>query len=471
MDKLEKILHNFKDRKVLIVGDIMLDTYLKGEVSRISAEAPSPILKVDNEYNLLGGAGNVASNIVSLGGKAILFSFIGDDTQGEILKRLLKEHGIESFLDKDDKTTQKIRIISGNQQLARADREETKEKTFSQEFKTDLEKKAVEADVIVISDYNKGAITRDLMDFLKQFQQKIIVDPKPINKELYKDVFLITPNEKEIIEMTSVEDIEQAGNKLKEELRTNVLLTRGRNGMSLFSDKRVDIPTYAREVFNVVGAGDTAISALALAISSGASINEAAIIANYAAGITVEKEGTYSVSFSELASRILRRESKICDIEKLQRIVEDLKKKNKKIVWTNGCFDLLHIGHTRYLKEAKKLGDVLIVGINSDSSVRQLKGPTRPLQTESERAEILSSLDFVDYSIIFPELTVEKYLKELQPDFYVKGEDYSLESINQEEKKAMESYNGQIKFVQYVEGKSSSSLIEKATQQNNYSIK
>ena len=457
---MKELMNRFRQKKILIIGDLMLDTYLKGEVTRVSSEAPVPVIKIENEYHDIGGAGNVAANIVSLGGHATLFSFVGDDHAGIILKNLLLKQRIESIIETDEKTIQKIRLIGSNQQLARADHEIVKKRFFSRNAKSMLRQKASEADMIIVSDYAKGVINEDTMSIISEFKNKTIIDPKPANKELYKNVFLLTPNEKELFEMTSLSNLEEAGEKLKEELQANILVTRGKKGMSLFSDKQTNIPTYAKEVLNVTGAGDTVVAALALSIASGASISEAAIIANHAAGITVEKEGTYAVGFSELSSRILTKENKIVNFERLLELVDELKQKDKKIVWTNGCFDLLHVGHTRNLREAKKFGDILVVGLNSDESVRKLKGEGRPVQTERERAEILSSLEFVDYVIIFPELDPKKYLRELQPDIYTKGGDYSLETLqNDEEGKIVSSYGGEIKIIPFVEGKSTSNLL------------
>jgi len=282
MERTQAIMSNFKGKRILIIGDVMLDTYLKGNVERVSVEAPVPVVKIEQEYNMLGGSGNVASNIVSLGGRATLFAFTGNDSAGMYLKSLLDKQNIENYIELSEKTIQKIRIIGGNQQLARADQETTEDKVFSIETKSVLARKASEADIIIISDYAKGTINRDLMHFLSEYKHKIIVDPKPKNKSLYQNAFLITPNEKEVTEMTSILEVEKAGNKLKEDLQSNVLVTRGRKGMSLFSHNQINIPTFAREVFNVAGAGDTVIATLALSIASGASINEAAILANYA---------------------------------------------------------------------------------------------------------------------------------------------------------------------------------------------
>ncbi len=460
LDELE-ILNNFKEKNILVVGDIMLDTYYKGDVTRINVEAPVPIVKVEQEFHSLGGAGNVASNVVSLGGKATLFSFAGKDHQAEILRKLLDENKIESFLQEDEKTIQKIRVMGNNQQLARMDFEKIYNKIFKDEIKFKLKKRAQDADLIIISDYEKGTINEDLMSILSEFKKKIIVDPKPKNKALFKEVLLVKTNEKEIYDMTSLSNLDSAGKKLREELKTDILVTRGKNGMTLFSDKIINIPTYAKEVFDVTGAGDTAIAAIGLAIAGGASLNQAAIMGNHAAGIKVEKAGTYAVSLSELISKFIREESKVLNLDKLQRIVADLKKKRKKIVWTNGCFDLLHVGHIRYLKEAKKLGDLLIVGINSDESVKRLKGPSRPIQTEKERAEILSSLEFIDYVIIFAETTVEKYLSALKPDIYVKGGNYTVEFLeNHSDGKTVREYGGEIKTISLVEGRSTTKILE-----------
>jgi len=459
---LLKIIERFKEKNILVIGDIMLDKYIYGDVSRISPEAPVPVVKVKKESFALGGAANTALNIVELGGGVFLIGFIGKDKKAVILKKLLKKRKIPCFLESTLTTTQKTRIFGKEQQLLRFDEEETTEKIFTDKIKKKILRKAKEADIIIISDYAKGVITKDLMSLLMGYKRKMIVDPKPKNKILYRNAFLITPNEKESLEMASCSNIEEAGIRLKEELNSNVLITRGERGMLLFSDNKiVELPTYAREVYDVIGAGDTAIAALALSIASGSSLNESAVIANTAAGIAVEKKGTYPVSLKELKSKVLSEESKIVDFDDLKKIVEDYKKKNRKIIWTNGCFDLLHIGHIEYLQKAKNLGDILIVGLNSDSSVKALKGPGRPIQSQTERAEILSSLKFVDYILIFSETTVERYLKELKPDIFAKGSDYSLKAMSQKERKAMASCNGKIVFIPIVKGKSTSKMIEK----------
>lgn len=466
MNNLEIIMSNFPKKHILVVGDIMLDKYLEGDISRISQEAPVPIVSLKKEFYELGGAANVAANIVSLGGKVSLFGFAGNDTNGIVLKQLLVEKGIGCFLDETAITTEKTRILSSGQHLLRFDKEEINEKTFSDKIKQRLKEEAAKADIILVSDYAKGVVNSDLFQLLDEYNLKIIIDPKPKNKELYKKVFLITPNEKEAIEMADCSDPDLAGEMLSKELNSNVIVTRGKSGMTIFADRKTQIPTYAKEVFDVTGAGDTAIASLALAIASGASLEEAAIISNHAAGIAVEKKGTYQVRLSELKERIFSREKKVVSLEELKMKLEGEKRKGKKIVWTNGCFDLLHVGHTRYLKETKKLGDVLVIGLNSDSSVRTLKGPSRPIQTESERAEILSALEFVDYVVIYPELNSSRYIREVQPDIVTKGGDYK-EIKNEEERRALEEVGGKFVSLPFVEGRSTTNILKAINNPNN----
>ncbi|MBS3078644.1 bifunctional heptose 7-phosphate kinase/heptose 1-phosphate adenyltransferase [Candidatus Pacearchaeota archaeon] len=467
MNGFDKIMSSFENKKILVIGDLILDKYVYGNISRISPEAPVPILNVTDETYDLGGSGNVASNIVSLKGNVTLFAFVGKDNHAEILKKLCKEKNINCSLDENHSTITKSRICCKNQQIIRMDQEDINEKFFSKETKKKILSEAEKSDIIIVSDYLKGTITKDLVDLIFPFKSKTIVDTKPKHIHLFKGFFLIKPNEKEAKEMTGLSDIKEAGKKLMDELDSNILITIGEKGMLIFSKENlVEIPTFAREVYDVSGAGDTVIATLSLAISSKASLEEAAIIANYAAGIAVEKKGTYSVLLSELRSRIASKERKIVELEELKKLVHDYKIKNKKIVWTNGCFDILHIGHLKYLKEAKKLGDILIVGIDSDDSIRRLKGPERPINTELDRAEILAGMGFIDYVIIYPYQGVKDYLAILKPDFYVKGGDYNINTINQEERKVVESYNGKIILGINVPNKSTTNTIKKIKENN-----
>ncbi len=468
IDKLKKVLKGFENKNIVIIGDVMLDTYIHGSVDRISVEAPIMIHSSNGTNNTtygIGGAGNVASNISSLGGKAYIFSFIGNDEEGKILKNLFEEKNIEHFLDESRQTSNKTRFLVENwRQVFRHDREDLSEKIFSNNLKSNLLEKVNKADIIVISDYAKGTITKDLIDLLSEYRDKIIVDPKPKNKLLYSQSYLIKPNEKEIIGMYNSNNVEEAIRKLKKESNSNIILTRGKDGMMILtrdSDEIKSIPTYAKEVFNPSGAGDTVTATLALALASGASFEEAAVLANHAAGISVEKRDVYSVRFSELESKIIKEERKIVNLDELKIIVKDYRERGGKIVWTNGCFDLIHSGHVKYLKEAKKYGDILIVGLDSDESVRKLKGNDRPLNNENDRAEILSSLEPVDYVTIFQAGEDKRYVSELKPEIFAKGEDYTLEYLNSYIGNIINSYGGEIKLIPYIKGKSTTNLIER----------
>lgn len=465
MEKIREILNRFNSKKAVVIGDVMLDKYIYGEVSRINPEAPVPIVSVNKEIYEIGGAGNVASNISSLGGNVCLFGFVGKDKEADILRKLLLDRRINYFFDENNITTQKTRVLGRNQQIVRFDKEETIPKFFTQETKDILFEKSEEADIISVSDYAKGAITSDLVNFLSRFKKKIIFHPKPSNKNVsmncLKDVLLIIPNEKETLEMSGTQEISEAGNKLRKEFSTDLLVTRGEKGMTLFSDYKIEIPTYAKKIYDVQGASDTVVSAVSLAIASGASLEEAGIIANHAAGIAVERIGTYSVKLDELKNRILIGERKIVNFDELKKIVIDLKRQNKKIIWTNGCFDVLHAGHKYNFEKAKEKGDVLIVGLDSDDSVKMLKGPTRPIYKEKERIELLSSIEFIDYITVFSYGQVVEYLKELKPNVYVKSGDYTLETINQQERQIVESYGGEIYLPKGVSGLSTTSVIER----------
>ncbi len=458
MKRLIDILDNFSGKNIVVIGDVMLDKTLIGNVSRISPEAPVQIVNAEKEIFEPGGAANVAMNISSLGGNVSLFGFVGKDNNAEILSRMLDEKKVRHFFDENLLTILKMRIRSGNHQLLRVDYEETLPKTFSPMILELMKEEIIHSDMIVISDYAKGAVTPNLMNFLKSFGKRIIINPKPKNIPFYYNSFLIICNEKEALEMSSKGDINLAGRYLKENFNSNVIITRGEKGMRLFSDIEKEMPTYAKEVYDVMGAGDTVLATLSLAVSCGASLEESMILANQAAGISVSKVGTYQVKLDELKERICGEESKIKTFEELCDIVSDLKRKGKKIVWTNGKFDILHEGHVKYLKEARKFGNCLITGLNSDSSFGLLKG-RMPINNELQRAEVLSSN--VDYIIIFSEQDCTKYLSALKPDIYAKGGDYTINTINQEERKIVESYDGRIVIIDIGEPISTTKLIEK----------
>ncbi len=459
-----EVLGNFPKKRVLVIGDVMLDKTIIGDVSRISPEAPVQIVNVRKEVYEPGGAANVAMNVSSLGGNVSLFGFVGKDDSAEILSGILNEKRVKCFFDKNSQTTVKLRVRSGNHQLLRLDYEETSPKNFSPQTLELMKEEINNSDIILLSDYAKGTITPDLMNFLKYFNKKIIINPKPKNMNLYSNSFLIICNEKEALEMSAKQDVNIAGKFLRENLKCNIIVTRGERGMMLFSDIEKDISTDAKEVYDVMGAGDTALAALSLSLISGASLEEAMIIANKAAGISVSKVGTYQVKLEELRGRIFGEEGKIKTFDALFDTVWDLKRKGKRIVWTNGKFDILHSAHVKYLKKAKESGDYLIVGLNSDFSFKRVKG-REPINTELQRAEVLSA--YADAIIIFSESDTTRYLLSFKPDIYVKGGDYDVNTINQEERKIIEGYGGKILIVNVGEDTSTSRIIQKIRELEN----
>lgn len=460
MNDLLEILKKFENYRILVIGDVMLDCYIEGEVTRISPEAPVPVLNVKSKIYQPGGAANLAANIASMKGKVSLFGFIGRDLSGKKLRQLLDERGIEFYYQESGITSRKERPINNEHQLLRIDYEDTSPKIFNKELLDKLKQKISESDVIVISDYIKGTINQELIDFVKKFNKKIIVDPKPQNSELYSGVNLIKLNEKEATQISGEKDFKLAGKILKEKYKCDILMTRGSHGMALFSDKILEIPTYSREVFDLSGAGDTVLAALSLVVASGGSLEDAAIIANHAAGIAVEKKGTYCVKLDELKRRIMN-EEKLASIDELEKIIQNLRKENKKIVWTNGCFDLFHIGHKYSIEKAKEKGDILIVGIDSDESVKRLKGNDRPIYSEAERVGIISSLRFVDYVTVFESGHAAECIKILKPDVYVKSGNYTIDTINQEERKIIEDYGGEICLIKGISDISTTNTLER----------
>lgn len=461
MEKLLNITKKFRGKKVVVIGDIMLDKYIYGDVSRISPEAPVPVIKVEKEFYELGGAGNVSSNVSSLGGHVVFFGFLGENTWGKIIRKLCMERGITGYFDKNEKTICKVRLIGKNQQFVRLDYEEESDKTFSEEIKRIMIEKIQESEIVIISDYAKGAITKDLMGILEPYKHKIIIDPKPKNIDLYHAALLITPNKKEAFEMSKKQDIYLAGDFLKQNLESNVLITLGADGMALFSDRQLMIPTEAKEVYDVTGAGDSVIAATALSIAAGASLEQAAVIANHVAGIAVSKAGTYHVRLIELEKKLFGEIGKLRTIDELRSILYDLKRKQKKIVFTNGSFDILHPGHIRFLTKAKSFGDILVLGLNGDKSPYfKKKGDDRPILKQEERIEVLSALEPIDYIVVFEEDNPMNLLRELKPDIKVKGGSYESARVNEEDV-FIKSYGGKAEYIDMIGQYSTTSLIEK----------
>jgi len=450
-NKLLEILPRLKDKKVLVVGDIMLDEHILSKVNRISPEAPVPVADVVSIVYTPGGAGNVATNIQALGGSPYLLGVVGKDSSKERLFQTLREKGINTdniIVDEGKPTTLKSRIIAHGQHVVRVDTE--KRGPISNRLSCKILEMAKniidEVDALIISDYGKGVITYDvaycLITIARERGKVVSIDPKGGDYGKYTQATIITPTQREAETATKTViinevDLIKVGWKLLEELKTEfILITKGEEGMFLFEREGQisHIPAVASEVYDVTGAGDTVVSVLTLALAAEARIKEAAELSNLAAGIVVRKVGTAVATREELEEIIRYRSGervngKIRPLSELISLSKRLKDKGKKVVFTNGCFDLLHIGHLRYLQKAKEAGDVLIVGINSDSSMRRLKGTERPIVQQNERAEILSALECVDYVVVFSEDTPYRVIRAIRPDILVKGGDYEAGQI------------------------------------------
>ena len=427
--------------RILVIGDIMLDRYVSGEVTRISPEAPVPVVKVSDEWSTLGGAANVAANVASLGGNASLLGLVGADSSADELLNLCNEFGIESHaIAGDQPTIVKTRVVSG-QQIVRFDREEPLIWSPSQfeTFASHLSDLMCDSDVVLLSDYAKGTLSEQALqlvfDAANKLKIRVLVDPKRANWSVYAGAYAITPNLVELGMTEFGKDIKNEDSKVvsvcnflrKEHGILNIVATRSSYGMTVVKDNGIlNIPTRALEVFDVSGAGDTVLAALGLSLAQGKSISESAFIANAAAGIVVSKRGTAVVKRAELDTFLQRSLKHVSRID-ISRFREQ--NSNQKLVFTNGCFDVLHQGHRALLKKAQLLGDKLIVGLNSDDSIKRLKGQDRPINAVQERMEALAALPFVDAVVVFDEDTPYELLKELQPHVLVKGGDYKLNKV------------------------------------------
>jgi len=461
---LSKLIEKFKGKNVLVVGDVMLDEYIKGDTSRISPEAPVPVLKVQSKEYRLGGAANVAYNITSLGANCTLIGQVGNDDIRNELVRELKEKCIDYFfVENNIPTIKKTRIIAQNQQVIRVDSEEIQKISENQVKKILSFVKGRSFDVIIVADYNKGVAVPSLIKELKKLNIKIVADPKPNNIELFKNVYAVSPNLKEAQEITKETEFIKTGKKLEKMLNSIILLTRGPDGLSIFQKGTHQyIPSQAKEVYDVSGAGDTFTAVFALATVASLSAYDSAIIANHAAGLVVSKFGTASLTRSEFKQTIKEEISKVKSVKEMKSLIKKLKAEKKKIVFTNGCFDILHVGHVKLLNKAKSFGDVLILGLNTDKAIKKLKGPSRPINNQEERAEVLANLNAVDFVVFFGEDTPVKIISELKPNIHIKGGDYNPEDFKQmPEAKIVKEYGGEVKIVELFNGKSTTGLIEK----------
>ena len=472
---MERILQNEKKPNILVIGDLMVDHYLWGTCDRISPEAPVQIIDIQNETKVLGGAGNVISNLLSLGAEVGVLSVVGDDSVAEEVKYLIDATDAKSFLilQKGRKTSKKSRIMASKSQVVRYDHESKNNISFESTDKVyaKLQQIVNGYDLILLSDYGKGVLTNDLTQRIIKIatlnNKKVIVDPKGKSYAKYAGAYFLTPNKKEAevatgIKIDSEDSLRDALKELQKIASLEMsVITLSEDGIAVLKDKEVTVkPTVAKEVFDVTGAGDTVLASLGYALAMTEDIFAALEFANLAAGVVVGKLGSATVTLDEIEDykATLHKSSidlHIKTVKEIKKVAKRLRKQNKKIIFTNGCFDILHKGHVSYLNNAKALGDILIVGLNSDDSVKRLKGENRPINNHDDRAYILSALECVDYVVIFDEDTPYELIERVKPDILVKGADYEGKEV------VGSDIAKETVLIDFVEGKSTTSTIEK----------
>jgi D-beta-D-heptose 7-phosphate kinase/D-beta-D-heptose 1-phosphate adenosyltransferase len=477
-------LSKFHGCRVLVMGDLMIDEYLWGEVDRISPEAPVQVVSVVRDTVTLGGAGNVVNNLVALGGQVAVAGVMGAGDKAAAMIKMFAERRVDTaglIQDPGRSTTRKTRIIGGHQHVLRIDRETRQEISQEQAGRLlDFARDCMDrVDVVLLSDYGKGLLTnsllRQIIEEACKKKRPVIADPKGLSFKRYAGASLVTPNKKEASLATGIDIVDHAslvaaGEALFREIPIQrVLITCGKDGMVLFEKGKPPhrIVADSRQVFDVSGAGDTVLAVLGLAMASGASFKEAAELANVAAGVVVGKVGTASVSAEELAKALSSSTevltNKYKSLSELTTLTEQFRAEGKTIVMTNGCFDLLHVGHVRLLSASKKMGDVLIVAIDDDDSVRVLKGKDRPVIGAQERLGIISALDCVDYVTLFSTSDLERLIEVVRPNILTKGSNYTTETVLGRE--IVERFNGRIALVQITDPVSSTQIINQIKQQ------
>lgn len=465
-------LPDFNQQSALVVGDLMLDRYWQGPVSRISPEAPVPIVRVEDVEERPGGAANVALNLARLGVRVGLAGLIGVDEAGERLRQLIKDHEISDHMQMIETapTITKLRILSQHQQLVRLDFEKSIGADVSVLLEDDLESKLNNIRVLVLSDYAKGTLSRpqSWINAARARGIPVLVDPKGNDFERYKGATLLTPNLKEFEGVVGQCETEQAMFEKGEQLRSRLtlealIITLGNKGMLLIEKDRppFHLPTQAREVFDVTGAGDTVIAVLAATLAAGWQLKQAVGLANLAAGLMVAKLGASSITPAELMGAMEQDERLfgVMDERALLREIKRSRIRQERIVMTNGCFDLLHEGHVNYLRQARELGDRLIVAVNDDESVRRLKGDDRPYNGLGQRMAVLAGLSSVDWVVPFNEDTPEKLICSVKPDLLVKGGDYTPDQIAGSD--CVIRAGGEVKVLGFVENRSTSAILNK----------
>ena len=464
---------DFSDKHVLVVGDLMLDQYWTGSAERVSPEAPVPVVKVLDQDYRPGGAANVALNVVSLGARCTLIGFVGEDQAGRQLNQVLTAAGVNCrFMEIEDwPTPKKLRVMAQNQQLVRLDFEETIPISGESErfavLLNQVEKNLQEADVMILEDYDKGVLQEPgaLISASVNYSVPVVVDPKSKPLSEYRKADVVKPNEKEFRNVSGGDkpNFPDAARALCTELEIkNIVITLGEDGMSVNdSAGSYHVPARPVDVFDVTGAGDTAAAVMGLGLANGMSVQDFVGLANVASSLVIGKLGTAPISGPELKAGLMREPlgRGVLETNDLKEIVQQAKDMGETIVFTNGCFDILHAGHVTYLEEAAKLGDRLVVALNKDSSVARLKGIGRPIVKYDARALVVSGLESVDWVVGFDEDTPEALLETVQPDILVKGGDYSEDEVVGAE--IVRSAGGSVRVLSLVEKSSTSHIVKR----------
>lgn len=467
--------------RVLVIGDLMLDNYLIGKCNRISPEAPVQIVEVEDDDHLLGGAGNVINNLISLGASAGVLSVLGADDTGSKIFDLLERLNVDLHvvIEKGRKSSLKSRIIVDKHQVVRFDRESRN--CISEESVVELIGRFAriigDYDIVVLSDYGKGVLTNELTKRIIEIsynnKKRVVVDPKGVNFEKYKGAYIITPNRVEaekVLDFTINSDVSlhRALKQLKDDLSLEIsLITLSEDGIAYFDGQIVRVPTKIKEVCDVTGAGDTVLATIAIGLALNIGFERIVTVANLSAGIVVGKMGSATVTLDELEEYYSSQKStfntKFGSILDIKKKIEDLKLESTiRVVLTNGCFDILHYGHVSYLERAKQEGDILVVGVNSDRSVQALKGDQGPINTELDRVKLLCALSSVDFVFIFDDLTQIDVIQQLQPDILVKGGGYSSENV------VVSKLVKEVAIIEFIENYSSTRTIQKILERINY---
>ena len=483
-ERCRELLGQFESKRVLVVGDIYLDENVLGIVTGVSLEAPIPIFEVQERRCNPGAAGNAACNVAAMGAKTYMAGVVGDDANAGVVRkefavRNVDTSGVVADPARPTNTYGKLRAGGFNTPTQEILRTDTPSPKFISGAVEDavieiIRSRAAEVDAIMVGDQVSAMITerviREIVACAKQYNLLTVADSRK-RSGAFQGFDIVVPNDREAgigtgIDVVDKATLYEAGKRLTQSAK-NALVTCGPDGITIFAENGdiTEVPILPCDVVDVTGAGDTVTAAVTLSVLSGATLAEAAEIGNAAAGVAVAQKGVVTVSRAEIERALTgsRGPAKLKTIEELAPIVQALQKEGKKVVWTNGCFDILHVGHITYLLSAARLGDVLIVGLNSDASVRENKGPNRPVVPETDRALVLSALECIGYLTLFSDKTTVGILNALKPDVYVKGGDYTLDTIVQEERRVVESYGGSIEIVPAVKGQSTSAIIQRIT--------